>query len=798
MTGAELREQQQSQETIQPVDVRPTFERTAGEVFWWVLPETIKTLQYIFESVQKLWWNIKAEEATEQLLQTCSLYDIPQNILQTLSLSSPSNIYALMQNPGILMTYFDEQQKRIAQKKVDEIKEKQVVASEQEDANVSIKNATSGLSLENNEIINERDWVNQEKSLVSQSETLTQTATTTALESALEQHNSLISSINTKALAYIQTPSSKLVIPPQQLATVQLTISLQAQEKLDAQGITPDVYKTYLYALHHPDAMPTGLRDIVWSQDPQELIRSMNAEYGISVTIALDRIPVVGEKSFDAIRYTSTAIIEETGKQRDEHGFDTIFTTFADGALEKNSPLHAQLDAAIARAFSPDWAVDTKANPQTSQPWFEQVWYEWLHQSTDNFRTITPEMLRALMQTIVPADKTEKAVTVFMRYAHEVARRNPWEAISPEQQKGERKIQAMLDAIIKKRFFMETHTVAKTEVAQRYLGQIAELLKTWWQSLIVHGWASWVAYLPDGGMCIEYHTSQAPTRAESLAISADGTVRMSTHVAAIEGSDAQRRSYMMEWWTTVLPGRVLSLNDIAALAARDTQRYTQARSQHMKQWSSHDAMSYQKTLLRAPSVLSPNEQQHHDADVIKASLTHTLSATKIMDVVAYEAWSRPGTLPDAFTAYYTGKESFVDKHAHPELTALFALRNTCLQSSASDIQQGMWAYMQLLHSYPITAWPDRSPFSGPNASIALYKAMEYFTLPAIQGGWFDIWAFTRFTESISRENSPPRDIDAWLAAKEERLSLIPLQSMRRREVERRHGEQWADELLRGL
>jgi len=94
----------------------------------------------------------------------------------------------------------------------------------------------------------------------------------------------------------------------------------------------------------------------------------MNAEYGISATIAMDRIPVAGEKSFDAMRYTSTAIIEETGKQRDAHGFDAIFTTFAQGALEKDSPLHAPLDAAVTRAFSSDWAVDTKTTPQVSQP----------------------------------------------------------------------------------------------------------------------------------------------------------------------------------------------------------------------------------------------------------------------------------------------------------------------------------------------------------------------------------------------------------------------------------------------
>ena len=83
-----------------------------------------------------------------------------------------------------------------------------------------------------------------------------------------------------------------------------------------------------------------------------------------------------------------------------------------------------------------------------------------------------------MMDTIVPADKTEKAVTVFMRYAQEVAQRNPTDVIPPEQQTTEKKIKAMLDAIIKKRFVMETHTVAKTEVAQRYLGQIAEVLKT--------------------------------------------------------------------------------------------------------------------------------------------------------------------------------------------------------------------------------------------------------------------------------------------------------------------------------
>jgi len=161
------------------------------------------------------------------------------------------------------MTYFDEQQKRIVQKKVGDIKEKQVVVSEQEDANVSMKNATSGLSLENNEIKNEKEIVIQEKSLVSQKETLTQTATTTALESALEQHNVLISSINAKALSYIQNSSTKLVIPPQELATVELTIPPQAQEKLASSGVSIDTYKTYIYALHHPDTMPTGLRDIV-------------------------------------------------------------------------------------------------------------------------------------------------------------------------------------------------------------------------------------------------------------------------------------------------------------------------------------------------------------------------------------------------------------------------------------------------------------------------------------------------------------------------------------------------------
>ena len=87
-------------------------------------------------------------------------------------------------------------------------------------------------------------------------------------------------------------------------------------------------------------------------------------------------------------------------------------------------------------------------------------------------------MLRDLMHGVVPEDKIGRAQQVFTNYLRERARRAPTITPTPEQQATENKLDAMLDAIIKKRFLTETQQVAKVEVAQSYLGQVADMLKT--------------------------------------------------------------------------------------------------------------------------------------------------------------------------------------------------------------------------------------------------------------------------------------------------------------------------------
>lgn len=722
----------------------------ASLVFTPLESETTKTLQHIFDVVKKLTGDTaQANKLIETIITKCEVDEIDQKSIQRILLSPESDIRIWMQNLWALWTYLESQENKVTSVEWNQISENQKIVAVLEDAKDK-ENVAANLLAEKFEI-----------------------------------KSSVLSKTNTRAMNYLQ--ATKLSIPQAELSKIQLSIPSAAQQKLEEKWRSADTYRTYVYALHHPDQMPAWFRDIIGTQNPQELITSMNMEYGISVNMVTDDMPPSDTKrSFEAVTYSSTAIVPETWKQRDGAGFDNIFTTFSDAALDKNSALQAPLDAAITSTFNADRCVDTRVVPQVSKPWFESISVAWLQESTSNFTTVTPDLLRDLMQGVVPTDKTERALQVFIKNLKERSKRIPWQPLSAEQKITDKKLDAMLDAIIKKRFLTQTQQIAKIDVAQSYLGQVADVLKMWGQNMMVHGGAEGVKYMPDGSMQIDYHTAQAPDHVESLVITADGSVRMSSLIASSDSDDPSRRTYMMEKWMYTLPGSVLTMRAMAARYAANPNRFTAARSLHIKQSWSYDPSTYRKTLLENSQDPQPTSDQQHANEVIRAAMHHSLASTKLMDVIVHETQSRPGAMPDAFVSYYQGRERFVDKRQHTELQSLFALRNTCTYMWASDIQQCTEAMTLLSRTYPPTLSPDRTPLLAPNPSQAIYSMMEYFTTTGqTEGGGFDVSAFTRFITVISHVAPPPSNIDDWLAEKEERIAYVPFRSVRRLELEKK-------------
>ncbi len=574
----------------------------------------------------------------------------------------------------------------------------------------------------------------------------------------------VLKNINKQLLQSLQ--AQPLTLTPEQLATVTTNISDTAKQKMKADGITnPEAtYQQYVYALQNPDSMSQGMREIIGNSNPQDLIEQCNTDYGITF-ITEKKVSTATYEKAEPDRKLDGNVVTIERKNDWEIGLNASFAVFETQFFDPANDIHKFLDQATEEHIGKQWMWDKNNNVQR---WFEEVWIDGLKKQTMNFQNFSQNQLEYILTGVVSNDKIPSYSKAMMAVLEKI-KKDPTLMLN-KSDKNIQSVVKVLDTIIKRRFLQETQQNVKREIAQQYLGQVADTIKAGWSNILMDNDAKAVTYDENGTMNIWYHTQEGIKGVMTVDTQWQMTI---TDNMASQWSNGEKNSNLIQKTQRTLSGKLLPLSEMMRQVSTQKQLFVDAWNKHTSQ-SSYETWFYNQSLKeKAKNFVTPTEEQDRSKHVLHASLNHTLHTTRVFDslvkfVAPYQTWEQSLAMD-----YFGGKNFFLDKTQHPEYLSLFAMRDMCAQASTQDMQNFEWTLQKLQATYTGVG-KEQNPFYNALGKQQIRQFFDYFRTNDTTNGGFDTAACSKLVDQIALDK--PKDIQTWITEKEERVAMIPMQS----------------------
>lgn len=371
----------------------------------------------------------------------------------------------------------------------------------------------------------------------------------------------------------------------------------------------------------------------------------------------------------------------------------------------------------------------------------------------------------------------------------------PLNKLTPDQKEMKTNM-IVLNRIIQQRFLKETQHVAKKQVAEMYFGQIADAMDAWGENIIMDTDMDAVTYDDKGNMIIKYHTQK--WIAWQMVVSSEWKVTI-TDIGAKQGTwSADKNNNVMQRATYTLPWKLVPLDTMMQRVASHKDVFVDAWKENLSQ-KTYDTTVFQESVESKQNKLRTlSDDQLRTRDLLHSWLDHNLHTKRVYNallnfVTPYQEWQQ-----DPVIDYFAGKESFVDKWQYNDARgvsryeSLFAIRDMCDNNSVQTMETFEFAVQKLEHIY---SWlpKEQNPFFNEFPKEKIWQLFDYFRTTDQKNWWFDTQAFEKFVQQLASEK--PQNITTWLTAREDRLSLIPLQSPHHKKLEAAYADKTSEEFL---
>ncbi len=753
--------------------------------------DSLNIVKKIEQAQNNNWINTfdKLKHQVEQITEICDETWVDAETLKDFFLLSQEDIDAILKEPKWkleealithqinIRTY--QKSKEIAEKQVRETLEKQKAADKAKEAADKAK-----ISYEKNQI--EKDVSVKE----------------TEKQKKIENFRAT----NSKLFQVLQ--KTPLNLSDEQLNSVTVKISEQGKKKLAEQWITdPEkTYKQYVYALQNPDQMTPDMKNILAGQDPKELLRQFNADYWAeSLT----------EKSVDRKTYNDAEsdrkmdghIVLANDRPRNKLSFRSAFAAFERNYFDPGNKLQNILNTSLNTHLGQEWMWKDNAGgkwPRTLQDDLEDISLSYLQKQTLNFQDFWRKDIQYLLQGVVKEDRMKQTGISIMKFVKACKdnpslflhiQNTPHYQLSDEQKQLKMNMM-LLNRIVQQRFLKETRQIAKKQVAEMYFWQIADAMEAWGENIIMDTDMEAVTYDDKWNMLINYHTQRGISW--QMIISLDGKVTI-TDIGAKQATwSADKNNNVMQRATYTLPWKLVSLDVMMQRVASHKKVFVDAWKENISQ-KTYDTTVFQEAVeWKENKLRSLSDDQLRTKDLVHSWLNHTLHTTRVYNslinfATPYQEWQQ-----DPVLDYFSGKSGFIDKWQYVDergvsrYESLFAIRDMCANSSSDTIERFEFAIQRLQQLY---TWlpKEQNPFFNEFAKEKIWKLFDYFRTTDQKNWWFDTQAFEKFVQQITIEK--PKSIQEWLTAKEDRLTLIPLQSPYHKQLETFYSDKDSEQFL---